>query len=200
MGEYDPVVVSSPEHGFIWIAGGIRPATASAFRWYASRLRRESAGPVLVYITGPGGQDRAMAQIYEIIEKFPRPMITVAHGTVASASFLLTQAGANRLAVRGTVLHFHLTSLVITPEKSLWVDKDLANHFLSEIQKSDAESLAIFARRGRPFWMLQELLEGEARIGVAQGRKLCLLDGVHSVATFLKHRRIARELIRNKRS
>lgn len=196
-------VVSSPEHGFVWLEGEIAEGIVPVFRTYLRKVKRTAVPgvPVVVYITGPGGFIGATDPLFRLIEEFPRPAITVAHGHVCSASFLLTQAGASRYAVARTMFHFHLTRVVLKPHVEIQLTTQLCQEILEGIVQGDAQSLAIFGKRGMPLNRLQGLLAREALISLPTARELCLIDGVWPNDVFLRHQRIARKLIqRDKRS
>ena len=74
--------------------------------------------PIIFMINSPGGSVQELMAIWDALRSVPNPIITVAFGEVASAGFILTQAGYLRIAYPNTNFFWHepvLHAIIDTP-------------------------------------------------------------------------------------
>lgn len=198
MKDEESVLVVDYKERFIWLDGGISSIVAYQFKRMITKLNKSGVGPIVFYISGPGGDTHAGFSMINEISNSDNPVVTVAHGILSSGCFTITQAGAYRLTLPGSKFVFHPAELQFS--------KNLKHHFqmtqnqllesLERLRLVDSVQLSWFLKKGRPTRKIFDLLRDGATISSSRAIDLNLMDGYYKTSDFLKDRRIARKLIK----
>lgn len=177
----------------IWLEGNIDNRAAFIIETIINKLNKASHDPILLFITGKGGDFYAVLKIMKMIENSPSKFIIIAFKEVLSGSFLLTQAkNAESLAVPGTKFIFHNAVRVFEkeqlPKRFLMAQKELTEE-AKKLAVVDAIQLLIFSERGRPIKKIFDLFHNEAEIDIKKALELKLVDGILNKRDFLRFSR-----------
>lgn len=174
----------------IWLEGSIDNRVAFIIETMTSKLNKTNRDPILLFVSGKGGDFYAVLKIMKTIERSPSKFVIIAFKEVFSGSFLLTQAkNTESLVVPGTKLIFHNAVRVFEKDKLskrfLMNQKDLTDE-AKKLSVIDAMQLMIFSEKGRPIKEIFELFHSEAEIDAERALKLKLMDGILNKEDFEK--------------
>jgi hypothetical protein len=191
------VIVSDRNSRIIWIDGRIDKKLADKFSKKIKSFNKKCA-PIFIYIKGPGGDAHAAFQIMNDIENSDSPVATIAHDYVASACFLITQAGNHKLALPGTTFGFHRSNLYFKRYIE-GIEQSEVVAQLDRLRLVDALQLGWFLRKGRPTKEVFDLFHEGARISLSKAKKLNLIDDYYKKEDFLRDRRLINGILKAKR-
>ena len=195
-------LVADYKERFVWLDGCITPKLADKFRRVMARLNKSEPAPIVLYIRGPGGEPHSALAMMNDIVNSKSPVVIVAHDFVNSACFLITQAGACRLAMAGTTFTFHPAVAVVFKKKYKedeiqFTQAELIDS-LERLRLTDGIQLTWFLKKGRPTQRIFNLFRVETTISVPKAQKLRLIDDYYDKKDFIKDRRIANRLLKAK--
>lgn len=198
-------IAVSPEERFIWFEGEINRQSVRAFARCLIKLNNDGSEPIFFYLTGGGGFIDSYLDMVIAINNSRSKIFCVAHGWVASASFMLTQAvpAGFRLAMAGTKFKFHRAVDIVQSviPGSQFTQEDYLNDF-KELARLDGLELAMFFLKCRPDCRgeITALQQAEKIISVNKAIKLGIIDNYFDKHDFFKDRRIAKALIGRRRN
>jgi ATP-dependent protease ClpP protease subunit len=182
---------------FIWFDGYITPRIASRFKKILDRLNNLKCFPIIFYIRGVGGDAYSAFSMMSEITNSASPVAIVAHDFVNSACFTMTQSGAHRLALKGTVFSFHPSVQVVSgKQKAGQITQEEMLGTLDALRLIDGMQLYWFMKKGRPVKEVFSLFNQNKTINLAQARKLKLVDDFYQERDFRRDRLIIRKKLK----
>ena len=172
-------VVCDKKRRLIIIQNSITEATPVNFERALLKLLKKKRKPIIVMVTGPGGDAFASFKIYHIIRKYchQATITTVGYNKlVCSGALLILQAGEYRFLSKKPVLGMHQAEGIFSPNSRMNIHS-CAFH-LTLLSRIDGQQLHILTERGRPIKKIYRLFNRDASISPANALRLNLIDGV----------------------
>ena len=201
-------LVSSDQERFIWLEGVINRQTAGEFIKQLTKLNNDGSDPIFLYVSGPGGLLDSCLDMIIAINNSKSKVLCVAHGEVASSSFVLTQAATIgfRLAIAGTKFKFHRAlykyKLAVSIKAGTSISQEDYLARLKILTKFDGVILAMFFLKCKPNRRMEiiELQQAEEILSVKRAISLGIMDNYFDKKDFSKDRKIAKALIKQRKS
>ncbi|MDO8496537.1 MAG: ATP-dependent Clp protease proteolytic subunit [bacterium] len=200
MSKEKSILVADYKNRIIWFDGSITQKTASRFSKIVDRLNKLEVAPIVLYIRGPGGDPWSAFSMINDVFNSPSPIGCVAHGCVASGCFTLTQAGLWRAALPGTRFVFHSAEgMFRAHKKDIQMTQQELSDWAERLKLADFVQFFWFSMRGRPVWIIEEMLKSSKVLSLPQAKKLRLVDSYFKNTDFLQDEKKIREIIRKQR-
>ncbi len=163
----------------IIIKNRIEKITALNVERAIKAILKNGSGPIIIMITGPGGEVFASFEIYHIIKKYrlQETIVTVGYGDmVRSGALSILQAGTLRFLSAKTTLTMHQTESASMHGTKRNAPAHL--YYFNLLSIMDGQQLHILSERGRPIKTMYELFTHDASLSPRNALKLKLVDEV----------------------